>query len=532
MKTSTSTRRAVAYIRVSHVGNRKDNLVSDKMQLVEAQRYAKYEGFDFDEVQSKACADLDVSGFRKPWRQRPGLMRLYEAARRREFDVLIFFKISRLARNVREALDMINAFEQEGVAFHFVAEKIDSSSAQGRFLRTVLLAAAEMQSEDIGAFIRSAGECRAKDGRLHGGAVPIWMRRDGEEIQLIPDQVDAIRRIVELRMSGLGYVKIAKKLNGEGRRTANGRYWTHGMTYKYLQPSWIKTMTGTGFFGRDREAAIEIPGIFPRILSDEEAEALLALQLLYSQDYGRKPVSGLDWMISKGRKRGRYSASTVHLLSSLIFCPHCGGRMVASFRGQAENRATPFNYSCPHAVTRGEVHAGQTCSVAANGVEDAVLRVVRQALVMPPASNAKPKPQTEKRSIDKLQGKIDHLVNMHLDGRIEEDDFKRTYSDLIQQKEALQAQLQVSASSQQDFAMRIAEREEPTREELRQLILIMVDRIEAPITLLGHTVREDKSSLRRFARITLKFPTALGNQTFIAGIYRSNFTGERTCIPN
>ncbi|MBC8066330.1 MAG: recombinase family protein, partial [Chlorobia bacterium] len=189
--------RARAYIRVSHVGKaRQGVLLSDSMQLDEARRYAEYMEFAFDEEASRRSADLDVSGFRKKWRERPGLMRLFEEAKHGEFDVLIFYKISRLARNVKEALDLIEAFEKLGVAFHFVAEKIDSTSAQGRFLRNVLLSAAEMQSEDASTFLKSTCERRAREGRLQGGALPAWIERgEGGTFQTIPTQVAAIRRM-------------------------------------------------------------------------------------------------------------------------------------------------------------------------------------------------------------------------------------------------------------------------------------------------------------------------------------------------
>jgi len=100
----TQTLRARAYIRVSHVGKaRQDTLLSDSMQLDEAKRYADFANLDLDIEASKLNSDLDVSGFRGNWQQRPGLLKHYQDAQRGEFDVLIFYKISRLARNVREA---------------------------------------------------------------------------------------------------------------------------------------------------------------------------------------------------------------------------------------------------------------------------------------------------------------------------------------------------------------------------------------------------------------------------------------------
>lgn len=533
-KSKVKVLRARAYIRVSYVGKaRQQSLLSDAMQLDEAKRYAEYLAFDFNEMSSKQCADLDVSGFRKPWRQRPGLMEHYRAAERGEFDVLIFYKISRLARNVKEALDMIGAFEKLGVAFHFVAERIDSTSGQGRFVRNVLLSAAEMQSEDTSEFLKASCERRAREGRLQGGATPAWIiRKSDGRFELIPEQVEAMQRLVELRLNGLGYVKIAQQLNLEGFRSVRGRYWTSGMTFKYLQPTWIRTMAGVGFFGRNNSEPIEIPDAYPRILESEMIERLLTIQKLYSEDYGRKPVAGLDWMISKRRKHGRYSASSIHLLSSILFCPYCQARLVASERTDDSHRAGPFNYACPYAVTRKEDHQRGLQSVAAHALEDAVLRVLRGALSMPPDSLAVLRRQEPKRTLETIQDKIDQLVTLHLDGKIGEDDFKRVYADLT---DARQRELENSQETSLDLARRQVEslnaKAELTRAELRQMVLLMIERVEAPIVVAGQTIRSGHSSLRRFARVLLKFPRADGQVHFLSPIYNSRYRGEREYWP-
>lgn len=534
MNRLTSTKlRARAYIRVSHVGKaRRDSLVSDSMQLDEARRYCEFTGLKLDVEASKVAADLDVSGFRKPWRDRPGLMSLYEAAKRREFDCVIFFKISRLARNVREALDMIDAFEKEGVAFHFVAERIDSTSAQGRFLRNVLLAAAEMSSEDSSAFLKAACEQRAREGKLQGGGTPCWIRRGPDGYEAIPEQVTAIRRLVELRMAGLGYVKLARQLNLDGHRTVRGKFWTHGMTFKYLQETYVKTMLGSGFYGRGGANPIEIPNAYPTIITQEEADSLLAIQKLYSADYGRKPVGGLDWMVSKRRKEGRRSASSVHLLSGIVFCPACGARMVAACKSGGGNRTSPHSYSCPHYISRSELHRVKgLSSVNALSLEDAVLRVVRSVLSMPPAG-----PQLEARAVPdrglaSIQKKIDRLLDLHLEGRVSEEDFKRTYDGLLAERELLLRHSQADHSGElHKRAADIISNPQPTREEMRQLVLLMVDRVEAPLTINGVTIRTDRTALRRLARIQLRFPTAAGVGTFLAAIYTPGFGGERKFI--
>jgi len=519
--------RARAYIRVSHVGKaRQDTLLSDAMQLDEAKRYCAFADLTLDEASSKEYADLDVSGFRKPWRQRPGLMAHYEAARRGEFDVLVFYKISRLGRNVREALDLIDAFEKIGVAFHFVAERIDSTSAQGRFLRNVLLAAAEMQSEDASAFLKSTWEQRAREGRLHGGNLPIWLRKTPSGLEVIPEQVTAIHRLIELRMGGLGYMKLAGQLNLEGFRTPRGKYWSHGMTYKYLQPSYLKSMLGTGYYGRSAAEPVEIPDAYPAVITKEDADRITAIQKLYSEDYGRKPVQGLDWMVSRRWRNDRRSASTIHLLSGIVFCPACGARLVATNKSVSENRTCPHTYCCPHRRSRTELHRDRPSSVIATSLEDAVLRVLRSVLVMPPPAPELKAKAVQPDAVAAIQTKIDRLLEMHLDARIEEDDFKRAYAVLLDSKaSAVERQKQDSVPEQHRQAVELAAKSDLTREELRQLVLLMVERVEAPLMLKEVPIRVDRTSLRRLARITLRFPTQSGENVFLSAIYTPRYGG-------
>ncbi len=534
---NVKTIRARAYVRVSHVGDRKDTLQSDAMQLDEAKRYADYLGFSFDEEASKTNADLDVSGFRKSWRQRPGLMSHYEAARRGEFNVLVFYKISRLARNVREALDMIDAFEKVGVSFHFVAEKIDSTSAQGRFLRNVLLSAAEMQSEDISSFLKSTVARRAREGRLQG-ATPVWIRKIGKgkeaRYEIVPEQAENIRRLIELRLQGTGYEKIAQRLNEEGRRTVQNKYWTGGMTFKYLQPHYVESMLGTGFYGRGTSEEFRIPGAYPSILTQEEADRILAVQQIYSEDYGRKPVQGLDWMTNKRKKVGRRSADAVHILSGILFCPYCGARMVIHMTSAKEKRAVPVRYICPRYISSAELHRKGLSIVNASSMEDAVLRVLRGVLAMPPTL-LEPKPrkaQKKGNDLAAVQAKIDRLVNLHLDGKIQDGDFNRIYAELVAEKESTQKPTVNDPTEEQlAQAMELMAKGELTREGLRQLLLIMVERVEAPIMIEGVTIRPDRSTLRRLARVKMRFPNTEGVEEYLSAIYMDEYGGTRTHIP-
>ena len=284
---------ARAYIRVSRVGKREETLLSPELQLAEARKLAEHRGFTLDEAASHACADLDVSGFKGAWRKRPGMQRLYADAERGLFRHLIFYKLSRLGRNVRESLDLIDAFERLGVSFHFVKDDLNTSTPNGRLMRNVLLSLAEAEAENTRQFVRDAVLTKARSGRPVGNYLPVWIRREGGgAYAVVEEQAEAIRRLVALRLEGYSYVRIARALNTEGFLTVNGRAWTDGMTYKYLRPDWIDTMRGTAFVGRDRPAGdperVVIPGAYPAILSEEEAAALCLVQQRYTRARGHR----------------------------------------------------------------------------------------------------------------------------------------------------------------------------------------------------------------------------------------------------
>lgn len=525
----TATLRARAYVRVSSVSKeRAETLLSDEMQIDEARRYAEYLGFDFQEHESRINADLDVSGFRLDWRKRPGLMRLLEAAKRGEFEVLIFFKLSRLSRRVRHALEIIDEFERYGVSFHFVSEKIDGSSSQGRFLRNVLLSAAEMQAEDISDFVKATQRRAAMSGKPHG-AQPGWIGRlaDGK-YELIDERVRAMRRLIELRIAGLGQITIARTLNSEGHRTSEGGFWTQSQIHKYLREDWIKSMRGTAFYGRRREDVIEIANAYPAIISEEEAERLGLIQKLYRELYdkgGRKP---------KGM--GRTHAGS-RILSGFLFCPYCGASMHLSSANDNKQRKGEkvIRYVCPRRLTQRSVHPMNVGSIISYSIEDAVLRVVREALAWPPAPVYEERPNTPPPSLDKqlteVQARIDKLVEMNLRGRLSDEDFSRHYDSLSQEKVKLQAAKY--ESEEPNFikmAKSLEQKENLSREELRQLVMIVVERVEANVTVPGNKIRSNVQNPVRYARVTLRFPTSKGQRVFLSRLHRASYEGEKEII--
>lgn len=65
----------------------------------------------------------------------------------REDDIVVVESISRLARNTRDLLDIIDKFDKKGAAFISQKENIDTNTPTGRFMLTVFTAVAQLERE-------------------------------------------------------------------------------------------------------------------------------------------------------------------------------------------------------------------------------------------------------------------------------------------------------------------------------------------------------------------------------------------------
>jgi DNA invertase Pin-like site-specific DNA recombinase len=124
------------------------------VQLEPLREYAKARGFEV--VQE--FTDAGVSGTKD---RRPALDKLMQAARQRTVDAVIVARFDRFARSTRHLITALEEFNHLGIAFISLNEAIDTSSAMGKMVFTVLGAVAELERNIIVERI-NAGLAKAK----------------------------------------------------------------------------------------------------------------------------------------------------------------------------------------------------------------------------------------------------------------------------------------------------------------------------------------------------------------------------------
>ena len=101
---------------------------------------------------------------------RPGLEQTFDYIR--EGDIVVVESISRLARNTKDLLSLIDKFTEQGVGFISQKESIDTSSPTGKFILTVFGAIAELERDYI-LQRQAEGIAIAKANGVYKGRKPI-----------------------------------------------------------------------------------------------------------------------------------------------------------------------------------------------------------------------------------------------------------------------------------------------------------------------------------------------------------------------
>lgn len=83
-------------------------------------------------------------------------------------DTLVVWKLDRLGRTVRQLVELVGRLEKQGIHFASVTDRIDTSTASGRFFFHVMAALAEMERDLIRDRTR-AGLVAAKARGRQGG---------------------------------------------------------------------------------------------------------------------------------------------------------------------------------------------------------------------------------------------------------------------------------------------------------------------------------------------------------------------------
>lgn len=150
-------------------------------------------------------------------------------------------------------------------------------------------------------------------GVIRNGTDPSWVRREGDHFELIPERVEALRRIITLRMEGWGFERAIERLQRDGIDTNHLPASRVSLYRTFRNPA----LAGRRVFEVDG-ARYVLDGYYPPIMTMEEFESISALA----------DISG------KTRATGKSTVPSIFGgQSGILRCGYCGHAMTSSVQG-------------------------------------------------------------------------------------------------------------------------------------------------------------------------------------------------------
>lgn len=101
-------------------------------------------------------------------RERPGRDGLLKAARRREVDVIVVWRLDRWGRSVADLMTTLRDLTELGVGFVSLTEALDLTTPTGRAMAGMLAVFAEFEREVLRERVRAGIAQARREGRPHG----------------------------------------------------------------------------------------------------------------------------------------------------------------------------------------------------------------------------------------------------------------------------------------------------------------------------------------------------------------------------
>lgn len=332
---------------------------------------------------------------RKPVMKRKVMLQLLEDVKAGKIDRILFLKLDRWFRNVREYHVVQQILEDHNVTWQATMEEYDTVTANGRLRVNIMLSVAENESDRTSERIKFVfdGKRKRKEWCFTGGPIQ-W------PYGYMPQLIDGVKRCVKnpdtepIVQDFWDYVVKYNSVRKAGMYVCQ----KYGITRNYR--TWMVTARNELYTGT-------FHGV---------------------EDYCPAYVSRADWeRIILGHEiiKKTQSPDRVYLFTGLIRCPVCGNTMKATFKTYPNDRSKEYNgYRCNNGKLR-------TCSfnhqLSERKIEKYLLNNIQALLEehITTAEIAAKERRQQPKSLDavNLAEKLRRLNTIYMAGNISDDDY-------------------------------------------------------------------------------------------------------------
>lgn len=399
-------KKALVYLRVSdQMQEDRDSLAKQELQ---AREYVKKKGYHLYDIKKDTASGKNVT-------KRDGFKEVEEEIEKNSFDVLVFYELSRLARNQKDIHQLIYKLDYNNIEFESMTEDfLNANNPMSRVMLGIIASLAENESNMISKRVKLRMRQYASEGyHLHGSPPFGYDKRDKV---LYPNEYAPILRSY--------YERVAK---GESIRKLAKEHGTHYNNMRVLLSN--VTYTGKikfGFEGTNR-AGKRVKYLDGEIFKGRHVA-------IVPEELFNLVQSIID---ERGAEQRRYVKRSKYLLTGILKHGSCGG---AYYKKNNYDNEYYICHKCSKGINKEKVD---------KLVMDEFKAYVRDLEFL---KTTKTNLKGKEKKLKDLKSKKERLTEIYLDGLISRDKYNKRLKDIEDSiQEIVNERLDVSASIKGNF---------------------------------------------------------------------------------
>lgn len=313
-------------------------------------------------------------------------------------DLIIFTKLDRFSRNVRDANNLLVELDAHNTSFKAIDEDdIDTSTADGRFIFNLKVNLAEHERNKDSERINRVNKYKYHVAKTVCSGQKIFGYDIDENKHLVINQEEA-NQIKELYDY---YIKV-------GNLTKTVRWFRSNIKEKSMSQirNYLTDKKYIGIFvtKRDKE---ELTDFCPRILDDE---TFYKVQNLISKNV--KEYTSANPMFKK-----------IYIFSGLVVCGKCGFKMAGGNQGKRRNFRKIYRCKQHYVERRCDNQYSTRESVIEEYLKNNILQLIENCIL---ETESKRKKNIVNKSND-LKSKLNKLTDLYLSDLIQKEKYEQDY---------------------------------------------------------------------------------------------------------
>ena len=383
--------------------------------------------------------------------KRDQFLRMIQDCRDGKIDMVITKSISRFARNVVDVIKYVRILKKLEISVYFEEERIDTLSMDGEMMLAVLGAVCQQEAGNISANVVKGLRMKMSRGELVGYSACLGYDYDEEKNNLVINEEEAnlVKYIFKRYLDGAGANAICKELVNLGARTKKDNFnWTPAAVMgilsneKYVgdlvqgKSYVVNPLTKRRMINHGEKDMYLVTDNHPSIISREDFAKAKEIRQSRAK-YKKKPA--VPGKVSpSGRK---------YAFSHMLTCGYCGSVLIRH-QCNVGTKWHKITWICSHKIYDGSKSCPSSKGLADAAIKDAFmasfnklkgeptqemiekfLDIAREVLTQNTDDNDDDCVMMKKKLAD-INDKLKQILDMKIDGLIDEDTYKRKYDSL------------------------------------------------------------------------------------------------------